>query len=199
MSNLFDLQQTVLSLEERVEDQEAYESRDTIVLSGSELPAASTSENATNVVCDLIRSKIGIVINPSEVSTAHRLGKKANSQAPDTRNIIVKFCRRDTKLDLQSACRRVKPKNLFINENLTPIRNSCLYGLRQAKKIFPSIVAGCGSMEGKVYAWVKPPNPNTPMARNTKVMINSVRKFDDFCSKVLKCESKSIVSKWPNY
>ena len=124
--------------------------------------------------------------------------RRFNSQASDTRNIIAIFCRRDTKLDLLSACRRVKPKNLFIIENLTPIRNSCLYGLRQAKKIFPSIVAGCGSTEGKVYAWVKPPNPNTNMVRNTKVMINSVgtvRKFDDFCSKVLKCESKSLVSK----
>ena len=100
-----DLQQTVLSYEERVEDQEAYEKRGTIVLSGSELPAATASENATNVVYNLIRSKIGIVINPSEVSTGHRLGKKANSQAPDTRNIISKFCRRDTKLDLLSACR----------------------------------------------------------------------------------------------
>ena len=164
-----DLQQTVLSLEERVVYQEAYERRDTIVLSGSEIPAATTSENATNVVCNLIRSKIGIVINLSEVSTAHRLGKKANSQAPDTRNINAKFYRRDTKLDLLIACRRVKPKNLFINENLTPIRNSCLYGLRQAKKNFPSIVAGCGATEGKVYAWVKPPNPNTPMARNTNL------------------------------
>ena len=74
-----DLQQTVLSFEERVEDQEAYERRDTIVLSGRDtIPAATTSENATNVVCNLIRSKIGIVINPSEVSTAYRLGKKAN-------------------------------------------------------------------------------------------------------------------------
>ena len=59
-----DLQQTVLSLEERVEDQEAFERRDT------------TSENATNVMCNLIRSKICIVNNLSEGSTAHRLGKK---------------------------------------------------------------------------------------------------------------------------
>ena len=71
----------------------------------------------------------------------------------------------------------MKPRNLFISESLTRVRCTALFGLRQAKKKYPDVIAGCGSYDGKVYAWVKPPNANAPNARNTKISVNSKEKF----------------------
>ena len=50
---------------------------------------------------------------------AHRLGPKKNTQGLDKSSIVVKLCRRDTKLDLMKACKTVKPKNIYINESWT--------------------------------------------------------------------------------
>ena len=101
------------------------------------------------------------------------------------------------KRQIFEACRAVKPKNFFVNESLTPTRNSCAYGLRQAKKRFPNIVAGYGSLDGKVYVLIKPPNPNAPNAFNSRMWINTKTNFIDLCTKILKCDHTTIVNKWP--
>lgn len=196
-NDLHTLKRKVAVLEDTVEDTDAYERRDTVVLSGSEVPVASDGENSVALVTDLISRKIGVKMKKEDISTAHRLGQKINTQAPDRRNIIVKLCRRDTKNDLLRACKTAKPANLYINENLTRKRNVIFYGLRKSKKKFPNIVAGCGTFDGKVYAWIKPPNLNAPNARNTKVIINSRDKFDSFCASTLKCDPSELVDNWP--
>ena len=132
------------------------------------------------------------------MSVAHRLGKKPATQAPDRRNLIAKFCRRDIKHDLLKACRAMKPPNLFINESLTKTRNTALFGLRQARKKYPKVVAGCGSTDGRVYAWIKPPNSDAENAKNTRICINSRDKFETFCNDTLKCQSSDLIDSWPD-
>ena len=56
------LRKDVVALEDRLEEAEAYERRDTIVLSGTELPAATDGENTANTVCSLMKDKVEIVI-----------------------------------------------------------------------------------------------------------------------------------------
>ena len=73
------LQDYVARLEEKIDDAEAYERRDCVVLSGDGVPAAQTGENCIQVACDLIKDKLKLNISPSEVSTAHRLGKKPSA------------------------------------------------------------------------------------------------------------------------
>ena len=193
------LKKTVTTLNEKIEDTEAYERRDTVVISGGELPIAADNENSSEIACNLIKDKVGVVIRPSEISVAHRLGKKPTTQAQDRRGIIVKLCRREIKQDLMQACKRVKPKNLYINESLTPTRSTALYGLRQARRKFPEKISGTGSHEGKVFVWIKPPNPNTPMPRNTKVFVNNRDKFEDICKNILNCDPNELVINWPKF
>ena len=187
----------VLDLEEKIDDNEAYERRDTIIFSGTDIPTAQEAEDTVKVITNLVRDKIGVIMKKDDISVAHRLVPKKNAQGLDKRSIVVKLCRRDTKLDLMKACKAVKPKNIYINEILTRPRAFTLCGPRKVKKKFPSKVAGYGSYEGRVYAWVKPPNPTDPRARNGKMWINTCDQFKDFFDRVLNCDSTELVDNWP--
>ena len=191
------LKKKVFLLEDKLEDQDSYERRDTVILSGSDIPPATEGEDSSKLVCDLIKDKVQYHLRPSEISVAHRLGPKPINQVPDRRKLIVKLCRREVKQDLLRACRMVKPVNIYANESLTKTRSTTLFGLRQAKKKFPNIIAGCGSAEGKVFAWIKPPNPDSPNAKNIKTVINSRERFNDFCANTLNCNPSDLVSNWP--
>ena len=176
-------------LENQLDDNEAYERRDTVIISGPKIPPAHNDEKCDEIVCKLVSDELRCKISPSDVSTAHRLGPKRISQQPDTRSIIVKFCRRDVKSDLISSAKRVKPSELFFNESLTPQRQTIFHALRSAKKQLPNIIDGCSTREGSVYVWVKPPRPSASPTgpRNVRVIVNTMTKLQDFCEKTLNC------------
>ena len=114
-------------LENHIDDNEAYERRDAVIISGENIPAAQDGEKCEEVVCSLISQHLKIKISPSDISTAHRLGAKKNSQQPDTRNLIAKFCRRDVKSDIVSSAKRSKPAGMYFNESLTPQRQTIFH------------------------------------------------------------------------
>ena len=107
-------------MEEKIDDADAYERSDTIILSGNDVPSATQGEIVSDIVCDLVRKRLKLEMDVTDISAAHRLGPKPRSQGPDHKKIIVKLCRRERKYDLITACKQTKPPNLFINENLTP-------------------------------------------------------------------------------
>ena len=78
------------------------------------------------------------------------------------------------------------------------VRSTVLYGLRQARKKYPNIIAGCGSQDGKVYAWIRPPKPNAPQARNIRILVKNREKFEDMCVKNFDCNPNELVSSWPS-
>ena len=69
------LNKKVKKLEEKFDESEEYSRRDTIILSGNDLPAGSSTENCTQVVMDIVKSKLKVTINPCDISIAHRIGK----------------------------------------------------------------------------------------------------------------------------
>ena len=184
-------------LEERHDDADAYERRDTLLISGDGVPHVAAGENCNALVCSIVKEKLKINIFPNDISTSHRTGPKPRSpQVEDKRNIIVKLCRRDFKGELLSACRKCKP-NFYINESLTPTRSSILYALRKAKRMSPGVVAGCNSENGRVYAYVKNRDAAGDVTRNKKLLINTRLKLEDFCNNVLKVPVSSLISEWP--
>lgn len=191
------LKKRVVTLEDKSEDNEAYERRDTVVISGSDIPPASDNEDTAKVVTSLVKDKINLVIKASDISVAHRLGvRTASAQGTDKRKIVVKLCRREMKQDLLKASRTVRPNNIYISESLTRIRGTALFGLRQARKKYSNLISGCGSHDGKVYCWIRPPDAN---ARSSKMFINTRENFYDLCRNTLKCDPMELVSNWPNY
>lgn len=189
------LRKRVMMLEDRVEDADSYERRDTVVVSGSEVPEATNDEDSSRVFINIVKNKVGINVKPSDISTAHRLGRKSSTQAPDKRSLIVKLCRRELKHDLMKACKTVRPNNIYINENLTKTRSTALYAIRQAKKKYPEKISGCSSFDGRVYAWIKPPSAD---GRSSKMLVNSRERFSELCVNILKCSPSEVFNDWPN-
>ena len=182
-------------LEEKLEDSEAYERRDTIVLSGNGLPEYSRGEISCNVVRKLLADKLHLQTSIADISTAHRLGKPPQNQSPDKRNIIVKLCRRDLKSDIFNACRQLKP-DIYINESLSPLRSTILYVLRQLKRRVPECVSGCTSQNGRVYVFLRSQAENST-DRTIKVLVNSETKLRDICRNA-SVSLESIIENWPH-
>ena len=84
------LKQKVNKMEEKLDEADAYERRDTVILSGQDLPTATDGERSCDVVCSLVKEKLKLNICSTDISTAHRIGPKPRTQGPDKRNIIVK-------------------------------------------------------------------------------------------------------------
>ena len=86
------LKLTVEKLNECVDDADQYERRDTLIFSGTTVPSCNENEHTATLLSDLIKSNLNVIVNPANISTAHRLGKKTAHQGPDNRPIIAKFC-----------------------------------------------------------------------------------------------------------
>ena len=190
------LRRDVQNLTERLDDSDAYERRDTFVMSGDSLPVVSDGENTSGIVCNSIKNNLKIVVKESDISVAHRLGKKNPGQQLDRRSIIVKLCRRELlRSDLISACKSARPKDFYINESLTPLCSTIQYGIRRAKRRYPGKVLDYGSQAGRVYALIPPFNSE---ARKIKTFVNTVDQFNEFCIKTLGCQPADLVVRWPS-
>ena len=186
------LKRQVAKLDEKIDEQEAYERRDTLVLSGEGIPIHSLGENCISVAKKVIQNELKLLIPESDISVCHRLGRKPTNQTQDKRSLIIKFCRRDAKHDVLVASRRVKSKKLFANESLTPVRQSILYALRRAKRELPNIVTGTTTSNGSVFVFVK---AAVEGGRDARIQINSSEKLENFCVTTL---GKSVNHFFPN-
>ena len=191
------LKTTISKLEVKIDDADAYERRDTLIISGEDVPLVTAGENCAAISRELIKDKLKINLAPGDISTAHRLGKKPMSQQTDKRNLILKLCRRDLKKDIITACRNIRPA-LYVNESLTPARSSILYVLRQAKKKHNRLM-GCSSVNGRVFAWVKPEDNNTRNGdRDIRLPVNSHLELMTFCSDILHEPLSNYLQRWPH-
>ena len=187
------LKRHITKMEDKIQENDNYERRDTLVFSGSSVPPINNMEVCTELVSNLVKNTLKLNISPSDISTAHRLNTRKST---NQRDIIVKFCRRDIKVDIMKACRSVKPANLFVNEFLTPQSQTIAYVLRKAKKDFPSIVSGSTTLEGKNYVWIKAPNQNVRGAKDLRMAITSHSRLVEFCTKTLQKPLSYFVEEW---
>ena len=185
------LQTRVEKLEEAIDDGDAYERRDTLLFSGDGVPAVSTDEIPASVVCSLVKEKLRLNLNPTDISTAHRMGRKPNTQATDRRKLVVKLCRRDLKRDILMAAKNIKP-DFYVNESLTPLRSKILFALRKIRRSHPHILKGSSSIEGRVFAWIAsdPGRADSPYAR---ILVNSLSKLSSFCEENLNLPLSNFI------
>ena len=116
------LRKTVSKLEEKLDEQSAFERRDTIIISGKKVPQYAIGENCASKVVDCLKENLKLVVSTNDIAVAHRLGSKPKNQTADHRSILVKLCRRDLKYNIVKSARVSKVKDLFVNESLTPQR-----------------------------------------------------------------------------
>ena len=183
-------------LENKIDENDAYERKDTVIISGKAVPPVDKDEDCTTLACELIKNKLNYVVSPTDISAVHRLGEKKASQGPDRRDIIMKFCRRNSKIDLISASRRMKVNQFYVNESLTPLRQTIAFILRKAKREFPEKISGCTTLEGKNYVWIPPPNPNAPGAKATRLAVHTHDRLTQFCEKTLGKPLSHFIETW---
>ena len=111
------------------------------------IPPASHAEDCKFIVREQIREHLRLEL-AIDISMAHRISVKPKIQGEDKRNIMFKFCNRDVKQNILKSCKVVKPKKFYIKESLTPLRNTILYVMRQAKKKHPNVINSCNSSDG---------------------------------------------------
>ena len=178
----------IQTLENNLDEQAQYARRESLVFSGDQLPKPSDGEDCIEIVCNLVNQKLsgaGLQLSHAEISVALRLGPKPREGA-DRRSIIARFIRRTHKYKVLKEARRSKPERLYVNESLTPLRQTIIRVLGRAKFEFPGKISGYLTTDGSIQAWVKPPNPTAEGARNSRVTINTQGKLEEFCQKTFE-------------
>ena len=172
-----------------VERMDSFENRERAtdaILSGNSVPTFKHGENLKQVCVELIRSKVNCSIPDEEITSVHRLN---GSNGQNRKNILVKFRRPEQKSDLIHACRRVKPDGLYVRDNLTVNRSKILFSLRQLKKK-TNRIDHCGSIDGRVFAWIKPLDGN---GQNKKFIINNSDVLKRVCTEELEIEPGDVL------
>ena len=183
------LNEKVLKMEKLADDAEAYERRDTVIFSGPAIPEVTSNENCTSLLQDILKTKLNFNLSQNDINTAHRLGPKPKTQAPDKRSIILKLCRRDVKREIITACKNQSPNQssrLYANESLTSSRRKVFNTLKSIKRQHPELVRGVSSYEGRVYAYTKNPATVDGPARDRRHLVNDQDMLVKFCRDFIK-------------
>ena len=105
MSDLKKPSTDLIDCHDMIDCHDSYERRDTINLSGNDIPEVPNGKICSNIVHDIVQNKLHIELFPNEIDIAHHLGSKKQTSGLDKRSIIVNLCRRDTKRQLTAAAR----------------------------------------------------------------------------------------------
>ena len=151
------------NLENLLEAQEQYSRRNCLLIHG--LPA-EINENTDNTVIKFLEINLGINVTEKDLDRSHRLSRP-NSP------IIVKLISHNLKTLIFSCKKKLKGKNFFLTESLTPKRMSCikkLNTLREAGKI-----KSFWSNDGKIFYTL-------PNKQDKRLELNI-----DYPDKILSC------------
>ena len=197
------LKKDITKANEKLDEVETQERRYSVIVSGKSTPVCVSGENTKNVASDLIKNVLKTKIDPNDIVSAFRMGRTPASQQEDRRSFIIKFRHQELASEIVKSSRTIKPSGIFVSENLTPLRHSILRVLRNAKHSNPTLVRGCGSQKGRVFAWVNPPNPqvgnpgtSSTEPRNVKYFVNNTDQLKRFCETTLNKQLEDLVEDW---
>ena len=145
-----------------------------------------------------IREHLRLELAIEDISVADRICVKPKIHGEDKRNIMVKLCNRDVKQNILRSCKVVKPEKFYINENLTPLRNTILYVMRQAKKKHPSVINSCNSSDSSVVAWLHAASASAK-TKYLKIIINTKKELDLFLQQELNAKATAFIDTWPAF
>ena len=175
------LRTKISKMEERIDLLENRDRCNNLVLSGSALTSL-TDGNLVHSTVDLLKQAIQYELNSDRITSAFRLGPRPASQVADGRKLMIRFRDKGDRDDVLFACKRRKPSNLYANEDLTPHRANILFALRHIKRKSNGKIVACGSLTGRVYAFLMPPNQS---ARPQRVYIDNMEKLNELCQREL--------------
>ncbi|KAH3771145.1 hypothetical protein DPMN_172447 [Dreissena polymorpha] len=139
-----------ISHDEFANNTEQYSRRNNLRIAGvPEDQDRQSSVSVTNKIVSLVNTHLGISIEPHDIDIAHRLGKFSPNK---NRPVIVRFVRRQIKIDILRKAKLFKGSGIFVNEDLTKLNAEVLASVRLKQ---PSAVDKTWSFEGKIFALFK--------------------------------------------
>ena len=186
--NIQSLNNQIVTLEEKLDDLDNYGRRNTIIISGKDVPRAVTDENCVNTAVECIRNRLGVEISLNDIDVAHRLGRP-QAASEDRRSMIVKLTRRENKQKIFTACRLRKPTNLFFSESVSKTRSTIMYVLRKARKDYPRVFERYRTEDGNVRVFMPRPGVQDGME---KITVNTRRQLEE----LLKTRANVDSSRW---
>ena len=165
-----------------MDDADQYERKDSVILSGPAVPDMTSSEDTHQLVQQLLKDHLDVTIVKQDINTTHRLGPvRGAGDNTNKRNIYIKFVRRDIKKEVIQKSKQKSNKSappLRALESLTPLRRRMLGILSTMKKKAPTLVKGCTTMDGKVFAFTP---PAAGMTRDERHFIPDMEALENFC------------------
>ena len=73
------MKKQIFVLESKIDDNDQYERRDTVIISGTAVPPANRDENCSEVTCRLVKDQLNVILSPLNISISRRLGEKNNN------------------------------------------------------------------------------------------------------------------------
>lgn len=137
---------------------EQYQRSDNLRIYGMPEERDKTEDSLEDKVVEFA-STMGVELQPDDSSVVHRVGKPRDTDRPR----IIRFCRRKKRNELlrKKAELRRKNVNIFINEDLTPLRAVMLKMVKDQ-----AAVKNATSRNGKIVAWLND-DPNRAIEMNT--------------------------------
>ena len=154
---------------------EQNERKDTLIMTGTQMPEFQPGENLKSVTRDLLNESLQLGTNATDFAFAVRLGKKPEN-GPDRRGIIFKMCRPDMGNNIIKACKQFKP-SFYINTSLTPIRSKVFYALRQCKRQYPNKIYKVRNNNGNIEMCVRS-NSKFIAVNSRKCLTNILRELN---------------------
>ena len=171
------LREKVAKLESKLDDVKSQHRNKNLIISGN-LHSHITGDNVPQAFVQFLHRELRYELPPSNIVAAYRIGARLPGQSVDNRSVMLKLRDDETKKDVKSAFRSIKPPNVYSNEDLPPSRARLLCLLRQAKKISKGKLTGCGSLNGNVFAYIVPTDAT---GKSQKVFVRTVEKLESLC------------------
>ena len=77
-SSMTVVQRRVMVLEEKIEHNDSYKWRNTLIFFGMSVPIKLNPESGTEIIFNLLKNFLNMEINPLEISVCHRLAHNKN-------------------------------------------------------------------------------------------------------------------------
>ena len=192
-------QDKLIGLQDSLDNTDQYARRGALTISGSKhlgLPIYSSSENSKEIVIDHIRRYTKLVLNPNEISVAHRLGQKPTN-GEDRRSIRFRLCRRDVADEILAACKEMRPP-FFINPSLTPLRSKINFALRKLKGKSALLQYCRANLKGELEAYTGSGGRETAEAgrKLRKTIITTKAGLEKFATQTLGMPLSCIDVNW---
>lgn len=121
-----------------------------------------------------VAEKAGVSITKNDVSTCHRLPSGGTGPKP----LIAKFVRRETKHQLMKNKRNLKNTNIFVNDDLTPLRAKVTRDLRNRDSVRSVI-----TVNEKIILFLN---------NDEKLVFDNLYKLQKWDAELLNCAYKSL-------